>query len=312
MTEYDYSPEAFEAHMRKQQQIARWVDNTNHYPLRNPFTPATPAVNAAAALQRDLEEDEEEEEYSDSKTNRRRDSKDRRDRPRYQERDRDREVRDRERERFERAEKERDSRHSHSSRSHTKRHRSASHSGPTSTRPDTQRSYTVPPPLPLPPYPQQPSPTSVYPQTAPGYQSYPYAPKLISPRDSRHSSRSSSTTRLPQQPSPTSYFPVQQQPPYSAPAYQSRAPPLRSQTTPNYGYPQDSKYPYSTYYQPAYPNVSPTSKQQFDWANAPQYPHAMYQTKPPPLLKRLFMSLTGSGKHQPPHRTPRRKRSSSF
>ena len=28
MTEYDYSPEAFEAHMEKQRKIARWIETT--------------------------------------------------------------------------------------------------------------------------------------------------------------------------------------------------------------------------------------------------------------------------------------------
>ena len=43
MTEYDYSPEAYERHMATQNRIARWVDTTQQYPQQNPFTPATPA-----------------------------------------------------------------------------------------------------------------------------------------------------------------------------------------------------------------------------------------------------------------------------
>lgn len=39
MTEYDYSPEAYEQHLAKQARIARWVDNTNEYTPANPFHP---------------------------------------------------------------------------------------------------------------------------------------------------------------------------------------------------------------------------------------------------------------------------------
>ncbi|KAF9450711.1 hypothetical protein P691DRAFT_440799 [Macrolepiota fuliginosa MF-IS2] len=37
MTEYDYSPQARERYIEKQLAIARWVDETNHYPPANPF-----------------------------------------------------------------------------------------------------------------------------------------------------------------------------------------------------------------------------------------------------------------------------------
>lgn len=49
MTEYDYSPEAYEAYLATQAKISRWVDKTNRmYPyLGNPFTPATPAVHGS-------------------------------------------------------------------------------------------------------------------------------------------------------------------------------------------------------------------------------------------------------------------------
>ncbi|KJA20268.1 hypothetical protein HYPSUDRAFT_826521 [Hypholoma sublateritium FD-334 SS-4] len=291
MTEYDYSPEAVDAYLRKQQQIARWVDKTNSKPWRDPYTPATPA----APRDRTLDDDAE--------PHRRRPS-DRRDRPRDPARSW---SRDRERDRP--RELPRDPPDRRSSKPH-KRHRSASHSVPGVPRPDPQRSYTVPPPLPLPPFP------ATYVKTGPT--GYPYPPKLVSPRDSRHSSRSSETTRHPQAPSPTSYFPApaQQQPPYSAPVYGSMRPPVRSQTTP---YPYDAKYPPSSsastpYFHGSnpsgYPNMSPPQKQ-FDWATAPQYPHSMYQPhKPPPLLKRLFLTLTGGNKQQ--RKGPRRKRSSSF
>ncbi|KAF8188353.1 hypothetical protein BJ912DRAFT_1059483 [Pholiota molesta] len=300
MTEYDYSPEAFDAYLRKQQQIARWVDKTAHSPFRDPYTPATPAD---ALRTRALDTDDR----RDDSPHRRNASADRRDRPRdrpHRERDRERErprdTRDRDRDRSrDLRDRERGS-DRQSAKTHNKRNRSASHSGPLpGTRPDPQRSYTPN--------------IGAYPHTN-GYPPYTHAPKFPNPRDSRHSSRSSSTTRLPQAPSPTSYYP-QQAAPWSAPPYGSMRPPHRSHTTPAYGYPQDTKYPSSAniYHQGAnpsgYPNMSPPQKQ-YEWAHAPQYPHSMYQTKPPPLLKRLFMSLTGTGKSA--KRVPRRKRSTSF
>ncbi|KAF8150219.1 hypothetical protein B0H34DRAFT_733100 [Crassisporium funariophilum] len=39
MTEYDYSPDAIERHLAKQQQISRWVDQTHQHPPANPFVP---------------------------------------------------------------------------------------------------------------------------------------------------------------------------------------------------------------------------------------------------------------------------------
>ncbi|KDR81790.1 hypothetical protein GALMADRAFT_221656 [Galerina marginata CBS 339.88] len=278
MTEYDFSPEAFEAHIHKQQQIARWVDKTNRHPPRNPFTPATPAVQALA-LQRGYDSEDNYDD-DDRRRHRRRESKDHKDRPRDMERNRDRER----------------ERQPDPTRPQQKRHRSASHSA-TTHRPEPSRTYTVPPPLPIP---QNSSPTSIYPT----YQ-YPHPPRLTSPRDSRHSSRSSST----KVPSPTSYFPPPQVP-YSAPPYKQMPlpPPVRSQTTPAYGYPND-KYGYSTPYWPK--GVSGYPAKPVDLANAPQLPHSAYQTKQPPLLKRLFMGLTGGNKQQS-RRVPRRKRSSSF
>jgi len=39
MTEYDYSPDAIERHLAKQQQIANWVDQTDEHSPSNPFIP---------------------------------------------------------------------------------------------------------------------------------------------------------------------------------------------------------------------------------------------------------------------------------
>jgi len=41
MTEYDYSPEAYERYMGTQRRIAHWVDDTHQQPLSNPFVPST-------------------------------------------------------------------------------------------------------------------------------------------------------------------------------------------------------------------------------------------------------------------------------
>lgn len=51
MTEYDYSPDAYERYLATQQRIARWVDNTNQYPPSNPFV-LSPSIDPRTA--RDL------------------------------------------------------------------------------------------------------------------------------------------------------------------------------------------------------------------------------------------------------------------
>ena len=56
MTEYDFSPEAYERHLEKQHNIARWVDKTRRYVPANPFFPATPA-NRHATLHTRTPED---------------------------------------------------------------------------------------------------------------------------------------------------------------------------------------------------------------------------------------------------------------
>jgi len=44
MTEYDFSPEAYDAYIQKQVKISNWVDNTYRYPPANPFITATPTL----------------------------------------------------------------------------------------------------------------------------------------------------------------------------------------------------------------------------------------------------------------------------
>jgi len=206
MTEYDYSPEAFEALIQKQEKISRWVDNTLDHrgEQRNPFTPATPAVLALGL--RPPEDSDDDSDYPRRHRRHRGSKDDRRERNRDRDRDQHKD-------------------HQFSSR----RHRSQSVDASATTR-STYKPR--PPPLPIPAHP------NAYPQ-----QYYP-PPKLISPRNSQHSSRTSTTAV---QTSPTSYY-LPQQIPYTSPVYNPLPPNYRAQS---YPYPQDSKYPYSAspYYQ---------------------------------------------------------------
>ncbi|KAF8874272.1 hypothetical protein BD779DRAFT_1566992 [Infundibulicybe gibba] len=53
MTEYDYSPEAYERHLATQHRIARWVDTTNRHEPLNPFFPTPQPAQRALPPQRD-------------------------------------------------------------------------------------------------------------------------------------------------------------------------------------------------------------------------------------------------------------------
>ena len=281
MTEYDFSPEAVDAYVKKQQKIGRWVNDTKRHPPANPFTPATPAVHVS--------EVNREESHASERRHRRRASHDKH-------RDMDM-VRDMSPEGVD------------NPKHRVKHNRSASYS--TNTRPEPPRSRTLPQPLQLGPYQNNfissthlPSPTSAYPH-------YPYPQKLTSPRDSKHSSRTSSSTWI--QPAVNPYYP--QTIPHSAPVYPRQ--PVRSQTIPqSYGHPMQHHVAHpnrSMGYLPV-ERILPPCANCADlnlcslMQNAPQLPHSYYQSKRPPLLKRLFMGLTGSSKHKP----PRRKRSMSF
>ncbi|EDR10951.1 uncharacterized protein LACBIDRAFT_293446 [Laccaria bicolor S238N-H82] len=68
MTEYDYSPEAYERYLATQNRIARWVDGTLSVNPRNPFTPATPA-GQPLVIQRELEEYDDDERTTESTVN---------------------------------------------------------------------------------------------------------------------------------------------------------------------------------------------------------------------------------------------------
>ena len=184
MTEYDFSPEALENYARKQRTISQWVQKTKQGPMRDPFTPATPASNPYP-----LENSDRPLDYP--RTHHRGLSYDR-----HPDRDRDRHG-DRERGVYDDKHKDKARSLHHSSRPpRARRHRSSS---------QATTLQSIPPPLPLPPYPWQ-MPYSQNPSPMPQY----HPPKLTSPRDSRRSSHSSSTTRLH---SPNSYFPPQPSPP---------------------------------------------------------------------------------------------------
>jgi len=311
MTEYDFSPEAYEAYIRKQNTVAKWVDKTNSCSLKNPFTPYTPAVQAMQLQEND--------DYSESRQRhpRRRESHDRRrqdDRERERDRDRD---------------------HEHRHRPSTKRHRSASHSE-SALRPANTRTNTVPPNLHISSHHRQGSmsTTKLASQTKPPPQGYYQQP--ISPRDSRHSSQSSSTTRVAH---PVAY--IQQTPPYSAPpAYR----PTRAHTHPaGYVYPSQvmlpirgaiGPVPYPIAQNHLYdPAVRPAPRLRFSSSPLaqvnPQLPYSVYQTKEVPIFKRLWHKFTGSSKRDSQsthtrndsystlsspvqHRSPHRKRSTSF
>jgi len=291
MTEYDYSPEAVDRYVRKQQTVSKWVQKTKQGPMRDPFTPATPAV-----LANDLDESSDQD---DVRQHRRGQSYDQYDR--HRDRDLDRHG---DRDRGDRHKDKPRSLHHSSRPPNTRRHRSASQSATLQSIP---MPYNAPPPLPIPPHPwqmpysQKPSPLGSIP--APYVQYYP--PKLTSPRHSRRSSHSSSTRMH----SPNSYFPPQMSP-YGSPVNHNHSPDA------NHGYSKptplrDGRYPDFAVRPSSFCFQSKSNHCHLQ--NAPQYPYSAYQAKqqPPNLFKRIFKGLTGGNK-QVPQRVPRRKRSSSF
>lgn len=55
MTEYDFSPEAYERYLATQNRIARWVDETERHKteFEHPFRAPAPVAAAAAAINDD-------------------------------------------------------------------------------------------------------------------------------------------------------------------------------------------------------------------------------------------------------------------
>ncbi|PPR04979.1 hypothetical protein CVT24_010437 [Panaeolus cyanescens] len=287
MTEYDFSPEALDAYIQKQNKIAHWARDCSRSPVSDPYTPATPHVKALNLAKGNTPYPREQGhtrrpsyDYAPRESHRTRDfDKDReRERDRARERDRGDRYYD-----YERRDRERDTSYDRRDE-RPRRHRSASHSAIPQPRPDHHQRSRVPAPLVLPNYPYYPSPSK---QSSPTSWTHPptyHVPIGPSPRDSKHSSRSSSTTL--HQPSPTSYFP-----PYSAPPAPAPYKPTRTMThPPQYARNQDYYY----HHQP--PPIPPYKPYSIDPSSAPQLPHsAGYATKPQPLLKRIFMGLTGGG-----------------
>ncbi|KAF9009416.1 hypothetical protein BDQ17DRAFT_1322987 [Cyathus striatus] len=267
MTEYDYSPEAYERYLATQNRIARWVDNTLQHNPRNPFTPATPAVQAL----KDLEEEEQ----------------------LAKQRRRDHRHRDRHPSKHRHTDK-----HSSNHTDDREHHRSSSSSKPSRHRSASQSAApSRPPPLRA--------------QTSPVAYEYDYHssssnPSPTKPTYSRRSSRTSSTT-LPHSGS-TAQFPPQQLP------YALQPQPRRSNTTPAaYGADHKTPHPYPVYPTKQHPQplvvpipnssgyFAPPPGKTIDLVSQRQLPYAAYQmpspTKQPPLLKRLFVGLTGGIKN---------------
>ena len=80
MTEYDFSPAAYQKYLETQNRIARWVDKTRRYTPSNPFVPATPAVrptsldDAKADYRKDSTSSDRRHNYYSSKHKHRRNS----------------------------------------------------------------------------------------------------------------------------------------------------------------------------------------------------------------------------------------------
>ena len=169
----------------KQQKISNWVDDTERQPPANPFTPATPAVHA---LQIRREEEDN--------RHRRKDSKDYRDGHR-EGRDPNRVI-------------------DHLSTCQQSVHRPGGNGRPIIIPLLAQPRLRIQPSCLATPTTSERSPPS------PTHGYYAYVPKLMSPRDSKHSSRTSSSTWLPEN------LHYVQPTPHSAPVIPRN---MRSQTT---------------------------------------------------------------------------------
>ncbi|RXW24184.1 hypothetical protein EST38_g1658 [Candolleomyces aberdarensis] len=263
MTEYDYSPEAWERHIATQQRIARWVDGTLTQAPCNAFSPATPHVNALK-LEKERKHRRKEEErrayYPDAgdsdvsddydsryarsshKSHRKTRSTKETSSHRSPRKDRSRERYDRERERRDRHQD-----YDRSSARHYKPEKAQkdieyvwverdSPSPPSSTRPRSSSQSVASKP--------RPSRSHAAPQLSLDLQAFPQRPQDPYYYHNRHSHSSQSSATTPNSGSTThGMFPVGQLP-HSAPAITGQAPmlggtpakPIRSQTMP-YVYP---------------------------------------------------------------------------
>ncbi|KAJ2936437.1 hypothetical protein H1R20_g653, partial [Candolleomyces eurysporus] len=317
MTEYDYSPEAWERHIATQQRIARWVDGTLTQAPCNAFTPATPHVNALK-LEKERKHRRKEEErrayYADAGDSDVSDDYDSRER--Y---DRERERRDRHQD------------YDRSSTRHYKPEKAQKDieyvwverdtpSPPSSTRPRSSSQSVASKP--------RPSRSHAAPQLSLDLQPFPQRPQDPYYYHNRHSHSSQSSATTPNSGSTThGMFPVGQLP-HSAPAITGQAPvlgatpakPIRSQTMP-YAYPgyqqvtDKNGYPVNRpvgpqpVVVPIRPNMTGSNSYGSTLTYAPdpskhkQLPWSTYQSpsKSQSLLKRMFgFKAKNSNESTPP------------
>lgn len=336
MTEYDYSPDAWERYMATQDRIARWVDGTKRAPLCNAFAPATPHLEALALKDKERRKDRyRRREYDDD------DDSDASIDTEFEERQRQRRRRER-RDRPPPAHMGSTWHHERISpiperddfvivsRPTTPVHQVSlspqfSPTKPKMTRASPFKPRKAPPPLDL--------DLAPFPNGVPPQDPYSY-------RNSGHSSQSSNTTPSTVTPTYTS-FPANQLPfpPHSAsPAARGAPKPMRSQTMPM----QPPAYPAPPGYQQAYavnsgaghpvmvplrpgmkgyasygpdpavslcscpissiPNCRPQKTPQLPWS---EYTSPLpTSTKSPSLFKRMFTGITGHKQSQSPLPTP--------
>ncbi|KAG5651954.1 hypothetical protein H0H81_006803 [Sphagnurus paluster] len=314
MTEYDFSPEAYEHHMKKQRKIGRWVDDTNRaWPnLGDPFQPATPAAGllvelppdrAARKAERERTREQKKDREKDRDKSRHRDKDRDRDRDRHRDADRDR-SRDRDRDRG------RDEHyHSHRERDREPTYRSTSH-GRSSTqsqaRPAPARHHTVN----VPPVPTAPPLRA----RRASYDHYNYAPTIAPPPPQQQPTWKPQVdlrpaVHIPTQnpnvyythatgPGPGPMPPIPMHPP--EPKYLPRAPlPASMQVAPHSapaaygpGFVQPIPPTASFIGGPGYVLINSNSRPVIPPPSSPR------PAKQPPLLKRLLTGLTGSKKGQ--------------
>ncbi|KAH6919034.1 hypothetical protein BKA70DRAFT_39659 [Coprinopsis sp. MPI-PUGE-AT-0042] len=319
MTEYDYSPDAWERYMATQDRIARWVDGTKHAPLCNAFAPATPHLEALALKDKQRRKDRyrrrdyDDEEDSDASIDT--EFEQQRQRRRRERRDRPPPTRMGSTWHHERVTPipERDD-FVIVSRPTTPVHQVSLSQQSSPTKPKMSRASPfkprkAPPPLNL--------DLAPFPNGVPPQDPYSY-------RNSGHSSQSSNTTPSTVTPTYTN-FPANQLPfpPHTAsPAARGAPKPMRSQTMPM----QPPAYPALPGYQQAYavnpatgrtvmvplrPGMKGYASYGPDPAKTPQLPWSEYTsplptstTKSPSLLKRMFTGITGQKQSRSPPPTP--------
>ncbi|KAF6764846.1 hypothetical protein DFP72DRAFT_1120604 [Ephemerocybe angulata] len=326
MTEYDYSPQAWERYIATQQRIARWVDGTMVQGPCDAFTPATPHVKALQLKkeekQRRKEErkayyedeselsDDHDSRYARSSNTRHRKSHSTKEvsshrsprKERSRERERDRRDKDRPRD-YEKS----STRHPRSEKTEKPRHREESDyvfvdrdSSPSSSTRPRSSSQSVS----SKPRPSHSSRSHTVPHLSldlPAFPSRPQDPYYYHNRNSGHSSQSSATT------------------PNSGSTTHGKFP--AGQTMPQYAYAGVDKNGYPVHRavgpQPVHLPIRPSMPGSKSYGNAmtyapdpskaPQYPYSSYQSpsKSQSLLKRMFgFKAKNEPIPQPQYQTP--------